>query len=77
MSVNNMVSSNMVFTMSLLNINQKKKKEQKHDGIVLFCFGEDKLDVALCVKASEFMHTRKHTHSFLSREWILSPFWGG
>lgn len=33
-----------------------------------FCFREDKLDVVLCVKASKFMHTRKHTHSFLSTE---------
>lgn len=37
-----------------------KKKEK--DGIVLFFVsGSDELDV-VCVKASEFMHTRKHTH---------------
>ena len=33
-----------------------------------FCFSKDKLDVVLCVKASKFMHTREHTHSFLSTE---------
>lgn len=43
----------------------RKKKTQ--DGIVLFCFREDELDVVLCVKASEFMHTRKHTQFLIHR----------
>lgn len=42
-----------------------QKKKKKKDGIVLFVSGEDELDIVLCVKASEFMHTRKHTHTFL------------
>lgn len=42
-------------------------KKKKKDGIVLFCFNEDELDVVLCVKASEFMHTRKHTQCLIHR----------
>lgn len=33
-----------------------------------FCFRKVKLDVVLCVKASKFMHTHEHTHSFSSTE---------
>lgn len=54
---------------------ENDKKKKKKDGIVLFVSGEDELDIVLCVKASEFMHTRKRTHTrFLSTDWILSPF---
>lgn len=43
---------------------KKKKITQGKKWHSPFCFREDKLDVVLCVKASKFMHTREHTHSF-------------
>lgn len=53
----------------------KKENQRRWCSPFLCVFREDELDVVLCVKASEFMHTRKHTHSFLSTD-LISPFQG-
>lgn len=55
-----------------MTLDEDEGEKKKKDGIVLFFVsGSDELDV-VCVKASEFMHTRKHTH--IIHDWILSPF---
>lgn len=65
---------------SLSNVSIWKKitfeNDQKNGSLFCCCFREDKLDVVLCVKASKFMHTREHTHSFSSTDWVFSSFWG-
>lgn len=47
---------------------RKRHEGEKKKWHSPFCFRKVKLDVVLCVKASKFMHTHEHTHSFSSTE---------